>query len=388
MLQITRDITQPLGFEPFIAPEGWTSPDQYAQFGNEVNIYAIFCAYQHPNKAYAYTFSDAVATLTLATGSYISYCYGYTVGGIEYRYEIVGGTIDWTGKTKRWVIVNRTDYESFCSFPGGAITVYVSSKIKNLGGGGCVSYFVENRAVIKKVMIGYSSLKGALLTNGIVNFPPNCVYGPSTGQSFGEAGIIKVIYNNIILSIPPLDFYDAVFLKEVILPNALTTISSAAFNGCVSLKNITFPTTITSIGSQAFYRCSSLTSFIIPPNIAENGIGEAVISGTNIPLENISSLSTNYYVGTSDKTIYGIIFSKTSSLIKTCIGTSFLKNGDIDFQTDTPTLERIGNSAFEYCNSILSITLPASLTSIGANAFQSCGITSLTLPNSLTSIGA
>jgi len=307
---------QTLGFEPFIAPEGWTSPDQYAQFGNEVNIHAIFCAYQHPNKAYAYTFSSTVATLTLAAGSGISYCYGYTVGGIEYRYEIVGGTIDWTGKTKRWVIVNRTDYESFCSFPSGAIAVYVSSKIKNLGGGGCVSYFVENRAVIKKVMTSFNSLNGALLTNGIVNFPPNCVYGSNYGQFFQGAGMIKVIYNNIILSIPQYEFYYAGLLKEVILPNALTTIGAAAFNGCVSLKNITFPTTITSIGYQAFYGCSSLTSFIIPPNIAENGIGEAVISRTNIPLENISSLSTNYYVGTSDETIYGIIFSKTSSLIK------------------------------------------------------------------------
>ncbi len=48
----------------------------------------------------------------------------------------------------------------------------------------------------------------------------------------------------------------------------------------------------------------------------------------------------------------------------------------------------IGNNAFQYCYALDSITIPASVTSIGNNAFQCCyALTSITIPASVTSIG-
>ena len=45
-------------------------------------------------------------------------------------------------------------------------------------------------------------------------------------------------------------------------------------------------------------------------------------------------------------------------------------------------------SAFRYCYSLISITIPNSVTSIGHYAFASClYLTSITIPNSVTSIG-
>lgn len=49
----------------------------------------------------------------------------------------------------------------------------------------------------------------------------------------------------------------------------------------------------------------------------------------------------------------------------------------------------IGSSAFSYCDSLTSITIPNSVTRIGNNAFFRCsGLTSFTIPISLTSIGS
>ena len=48
----------------------------------------------------------------------------------------------------------------------------------------------------------------------------------------------------------------------------------------------------------------------------------------------------------------------------------------------------IGNRAFYWCDSLVSITIPNSVTSIGGNAFFLCeSLTSITIPNSVTSIG-
>ncbi len=48
----------------------------------------------------------------------------------------------------------------------------------------------------------------------------------------------------------------------------------------------------------------------------------------------------------------------------------------------------IGNSAFESCTSLTSVTIFSSVTSIGENAFRYCsGLVSVTIPSSVTSIG-
>ena len=49
----------------------------------------------------------------------------------------------------------------------------------------------------------------------------------------------------------------------------------------------------------------------------------------------------------------------------------------------------IGNWAFAYCSSLTSVTIPESVTSIGNYAFFDCSsLTSITIPNSVTSIGS
>ena len=47
----------------------------------------------------------------------------------------------------------------------------------------------------------------------------------------------------------------------------------------------------------------------------------------------------------------------------------------------------IGNNAFDTCKKMKSITLPATLTTIGGTAFASTGLTTISIPASVTSIG-
>ena len=59
----------------------------------------------------------------------------------------------------------------------------------------------------------------------------------------------------------------------------------------------------------------------------------------------------------------------------------------VTYEGTTYSVTSIGSSAFEYCSSLTSITIPNSVTSIGNRAFYYCrSLTSVTIGNSVTSI--
>ena len=72
-------------------------------------------------------------------------------------------------------------------------------------------------------------------------------------------------------------------------------------------------------------------------------------------------------------------------------GIGSCKDADIVIPTTSPTGEKvtsIGDSAFQGCTSLKSITIPEGVTSIGRSAFQGCtSLKSITIPDSVTHIG-
>ena len=64
------------------------------------------------------------------------------------------------------------------------------------------------------------------------------------------------------------------------------------------------------------------------------------------------------------------------------------ENVDIPAEIDGKSVTGIGNSAFENCTSLTSITIPHSVTSIGNDAFSGCAsLTSIEIPDSVTEMG-
>ena len=141
-------------------------------------------------------------------------------------------------------------------------------------------------------------------------------------------------------------------IGEVTIPNSVISFGYSAFDGCESLISVTIPNSVTRIDDRTFSSCTSLTSI--------------EVSGNN---KNYSSID-------------GVLFNKDKSWLIT------YPAGKADSEYAIPnSVTSIGDSAFENCTSLTSVTIPNDVTSIGYGVFQGCtSLTSVTIPNSVTSI--
>ena len=111
---------------------------------------------------------------------------------------------------------------------------------------------------------------------------------------------------------------------------------------------------------------------VIPSSVTNNGTPYSVTSIGESAFENCSGL-TSVTIPNSVTSIGVWAFYECSGLTSITIPNS---------------VTSIGESAFSWCSSLTSVTIPNSVTSIGRSAFYGCsGLTSVTIPNSVTSIG-
>ncbi len=164
-------------------------------------------------------------------------------------------------------------------------------------------------------------------------------------------------------------------MSDLIIPSTVeyegktyvvASIESSAFSWNTSLTSVSIPNTITSIGYAAFYSCMSLSSITIVPNEALE-ISENVFYNT---------AAYNDETNWKDGVLY----------ISNCvIDTKKCLVGDYQIKENTHTIAQMG---FSGNTSLVSITMPNTMKSIGSSAFVGCSnLTSITIPNSVSYVG-
>ena len=204
-------------------------------------------------------------------------------------------------------------------------------------------------------------------------------------RTFAESySLVEIILPDSVTEIGEEVFVWCRYLKKVENLKNIKTISNFLFYACSSLQSITIPASVTSIEKSAFARCESLKDITIEePNacfIVENG---AIYTADKTTLIAYPTASGDVIIDNSVSRISYGAFSG-SSIVSITIPNSVTEIGEDAF-SNCAFLKKIyglGNistipfSCFMWCENLESITIPSSVTSIEDWAF--CGCANLT----------
>lgn len=175
-------------------------------------------------------------------------------------------------------------------------------------------------------------------------------------------------------------FKDCANLASVVIPASVTSIDKQAFNQCYGLTSVTILNPEVIIGYEAFYSCGY--PFAIRGYAGSTAETYANDNWHNFePVVMIDGVVMNVLVVTQDnRYLVGYTGAEGENLVIPSTveddnGTSYI-------------VGKIGDSAFNVCTGLSSVTIPNGVTSIGESAFASCfSLTSVTIPVTVTSIG-
>jgi hypothetical protein len=175
-------------------------------------------------------------------------------------------------------------------------------------------------------------------------------------------------------------------LTSYTVPSGVTTIGTDALAGCQA-ASVTIPSSVTTIGNEAFDTCFGLTSVTLPSSVTS--IGRLAFASTGL---------TSVTIPASVTSIGDIAFAHSRHLTTISVdpsNPSYSSSGGVLFNKDQTTLVElpgaiavyeipasvttIGSDAFTDCASLKSITIPATVTTIESDAFFCSGLQGVTM---------
>lgn len=232
---------------------------------------------------------------------------------------------------------------------------------------------------------------------------PNSVTTIEASAFFLCEGLTNITLPYSLTTIGERAFDDCVGLTSITIPGSVTTIGDYAFRGCIGLTSITIPGTVTTFGYGIFYGCksiNSITSMIEDPSWQNsNGFDEItrnsailhVPIGTRAKYEewwrfkNIVEIEKFYSYGETfivqSEEGEDIVIMVTDVESWTCqVGKG---NGTPAWSPSAKhitipqiwrdcTIRSIADDALKGCSSLLTISFPETITSIGTSLFDDC----------------
>ena len=247
-------------------------------------------------------------------------------------------------------------------------------------GGGNLTWTLDSEGTLtirgRGAMVGGSpwwsnraSIKSVQISHGVTSIGDSAFSNCSS--------LTSVTIPNSVTTIGNRAFSDCTGLTSIGIPEGVTSIGGWAFSDCSGLTSVTIPGSVTTIGNRAFSDCTGLTSIGIPAGVT--AIGEdAFFNCKNLTRVDIADLDAWCRISFAGPSATPMNYAK-----------NVYCNGDKIVAVTVPEGVKALNYTFYGFQDLIRVTLPGSLTTIGASAFSNCGsLTRLDIPDGVTSIGS
>jgi hypothetical protein len=172
------------------------------------------------------------------------------------------------------------------------------------------------------------------------------------------------------------DMFMSTTFEHIALPDSVQAIRNFAFNGSIKLKSVDMPVNLRMIGDAAFGDCSSLQTINIPARVTS--LGRNVFWFSGVETINVDNDNVNY--ASAD----GVLFDKNvTKLLQYPIGN---KRSDYTLPSAVDTIGKNSFSNSKYLKNI-DFSKAKNLTSIEESAFYVNVLRSITIPASVKTIG-
>ena len=253
--------------------------------------------------------------------------------------------------------------------------------------------------------IGEAAFDGCSSLTSLTFNATNCTSCGSPSRPAFPSTISTLTFGDGVTQIPAYFLYNGSQIESVSVPNAVTTIGEYAFYNSKNLKSLTLGSGLLSIGNRAFsYKSGS--------NYYNTQIAKVFWFGNTPPSNNSAVTALVNYVANDQYSLshqvkYQFLSSKflvdgtyyvpVSPSERTCdvIDCDYkLTDGNVVISDKVTnrgvelTVLNINDYSYYKNSSIVSVSLPGTLTSIGVSAFRnSTQLTSIDIPNAVTTIG-
>ena len=289
------------------------------------------------------------------------------------------------------------EYKYFCNVLGepdniSGLTAYWYDKGNNIPNGAfssknslCYFVFPEYVILIGDKAFSRTTLSGALIIPEDVERIGN--------YAFNHTALSSVTFNNKTKIIGFNAFDECKSLSgRLVLPEALIYIGTSAFHNCSFSGDLYLPDNLETIGNWAFDDAGSFSSGLRLPDKVKS-LGNYTFFHCNfkgkLDLNNCTQLGERCFYD-SDFSVDLIIPEGTITIpmecfvscdfskiicpesLRTIEEAAFYNTNRLEEVTFKEGLVSIAGNAFSSCSSLLSLHLPSTLQTIGANAFSGC----------------